>query len=86
MKRRTFTPSQIRYLRERAGKSARLSAVQFDREAVNDVHDKEAEEAEARMKEETAKAAEEKAAEEAAKQAELDSKAAEVEAAHQKNA
>ena len=84
-KRSKVRRNYLSYLRERSGKSARLSAVQFDREAVNDVHDKEAEAAEARMKEELAKEAEAKAVEEAKKQAELDAKAAAVEAAHEKN-
>jgi len=84
-KRSKVRRNYLSYLRERSGKSARLASMKFDREAVNDVHDKEAEEAEARMKEELAKEAEAKAAEEAKKQAELDAKAAEVEAAHQQN-
>jgi large subunit ribosomal protein L19 len=84
-KRSKVRRNYLSYLRNRSGKSARLSAVQFDRESVNDVHDKAAEEAEARMKEEIAKEAEAKLAEEAAKQAELDAKAAEVEAAHKAN-
>ena len=84
-KRSKVRRNYLSYLRNRSGKSARLAATQFDREAVNDVHDKEAEEAEARMKEEVAKEAEAKAAEAAAEQAELDAKAAEVEAAHKAN-
>lgn len=84
-KRSKVRRNYLSYLRDRSGKGARLSGMKFDREAVNDVHDKEAEEAEARMKEELAKEAEAKAAEEAAKQAELDAKAAAVEAAHQQN-
>lgn len=85
-KRSKVRRNYLSYLRERSGKSARLSTVQFDREAVNDVRDKAAEEAEARMKEELAKEAEAKAVEEAKKQADLDAKAAAVEAAHEKNA
>ncbi len=84
-KRSKVRRNYLSYLRERSGKSARLSSVSFDRETVNDVHDKEAEEAEARMKEELAREAEAKAAEEAKKQAELDAKAAAVEAAHEQN-
>ena len=84
-KRSKVRRNYLSYLRLRSGKSARLAAVQFDRESVNDVHDKEAEEAELRMKEEVAKEAEAKAAEAAAAQAELDAKAAEVEAAHKAN-
>ena len=74
------------YLRARTGKGTRLSGVNFDREAVNDVRDLEAEKAEAEMKEAAAKAAEEKAAAEAKEQAELEKKQAEVEAAHKANA
>ena len=50
----------LSYLRKRSGKSARLSAVNFDREAVNKVHDPKAEAEEARLKEEAKKSAEEK--------------------------
>lgn len=84
-KRSKVRRNYLSYLRDRSGKSARLAATQFDREAVNDVRDKEAEAEEARMKEEAAKAAEEKAAEEAKAQAELEKKQAEVEAAHEAN-
>lgn len=75
----------LSYLRERSGKSARLVAKNFDREAVNDVHDAKAEAEAERLKEEAAKAAAEKQAEKEAAQAELDAKAAEVEAAHKAN-
>lgn len=81
-KRSKVRRNYLSYLRARSGKSARLAAVNFDREAVNDVRDLEAEAAEAKMKEEAAKAAEEKAAAEAAEQAELEKKQAAVEAAH----
>lgn len=76
----------LSYLRARSGKSARLTAVQFDREAVNEVHDPKAEAEEARLKEETKKAAEEKQAEKAAEEAELKAKQDAVEAAHKENA
>lgn len=72
----------LSYLRARSGKSARLAAVQFDREAVNDVRDLHAEEEAARLKEEAKAAAEAKAAEKAAEEAELAAKQAEVEARH----
>src|SRR5574344_1061938 len=52
----------LSYLRERSGKSARLASVQFDREKVNDVHDKHAEAEAERLKEAAKEAAEEKAA------------------------
>lgn len=75
----------LSYLRQRSGKSARLTAVQFDREAVNAVRDEHAEEEEARLKELKVKEAEEKAATKAAEEAELAAKAAAVEAAHKAN-
>lgn len=84
-KRSKVRRNYLSYLRERTGKGARLSGVNFDREQVNDVRDREAEALEAKLKEDAAKAAEEKAAQEAAKQAELDAKAAAVEASHKQN-
>lgn len=73
----------LSYLRERSGKSARLTAKNFDRLAVNDIHDDKAEAEAERIKEEAAKVASEKKAEKEAKQAELEAKQAEVEARHQ---
>jgi large subunit ribosomal protein L19 len=73
----------LSYLRQRSGKSARLTAVNFDRLAVNDIHDAHAEAEEARLKEETKAAAEAKHAEKAAENAELEAKQAEVEARHE---
>ncbi len=84
-KRSKVRRNYLSYLRDRTGKGTRLSGVDFDRESVNDVRDLEAEKAEAEMKAAAAKAAEEKAAEEAKAQAELDAKAAAVEAAHAQN-
>jgi large subunit ribosomal protein L19 len=46
----------LTYMRERTGKRARLSSVDFDREAVNAVHDDAAEAEEAAIKEEQAEA------------------------------
>ncbi len=76
----------LSFLRERSGKSARLTSKDFDRKAVNDVHDAKAGAEAERLKEEAAKAAAEKQAEAEKAQAELDAKAAEVEAAHKANA
>lgn len=76
----------LSFLRERSGKSARLNAVDFDRKAVNDVHDAKAEAEAERLKEAAAQAAEEKAAEKAAEEAELKAKQDAVEAAHKENA
>ena len=75
----------LSFLRNRSGKSARLKAVSFDREAVNNVNDKEAEDEAKRIKEEAKVAAEAKAAEKAAEAAELAAKQAEVEARHSEN-
>ena len=75
----------LSYLRDRSGKSARLTAVQFDREAVNAVRDEHAEEEAARLKEEAKKEAEAKQAEKAAADAELEAKQAEVAARHEES-
>lgn len=75
----------LSYLRNRSGKGARLTAVKFDREAVNSVRDEHAEAEEARLKELTAQEAEERHAAKAAEEAELAAKAAEVEARHESN-
>ena len=72
----------LSFLRKRSGKSARLTAKNFDRVAVNNVHDAKAEAEAEHLKEEAAKEAAAKQAEKDAAQAELDAKAAEVEARH----
>ena len=72
----------LSFLRQRSGKSARLTAKNFDRAAVNDIHDAKAEAEAERLKEETAQAAAAKQAEKDAAQAELDAKADEVAARH----
>lgn len=72
----------LSFLRQRSGKSARLTAKNFDRAAVNDIHDAKAEAEAERLKEEAAQAAAVKQAEKDAAQAELDAKAAEVAARH----
>ena len=72
----------LSFLRQRSGKSARLTAKNFDRAAVNDIHDAKAEAEAERLKEETAQAAAAKQAEKDAAQAELDAKATEVAARH----
>lgn len=70
-KRSKVRRKYLTYLRDRSGKSARLTSVTFDREAVNDVRDKEAEKELESIKEEVAAgaeaAAEEKELEEAKK-------------------
>lgn len=84
-KRTKVRRNYLSYLRARSGKSARLTAVSFDREGINSVVDKHAEEEAAKLAEATAKAAEEEAAKKAAAEAELAAKAAAVEAAHKAN-
>ena len=81
-KRSKVRRNYLTYMRARAGKSARLTGVDFDREAVNDIHDEAAEAEEAKLKEEAAKAAEEKAAEKAAEEAENEAKVAAALASH----
>lgn len=75
----------LSYLRNRSGKSARLTAVDFDRKSVNDIHDAKAEAEAERLKEEAAKAAAEKQAEAEQAQAELEAKQKAVEEAHKAN-
>ena len=72
----------LSFLRNRSGKSARLKALNFDRESVNDVRDEAAEAEEIRLKELAKAEAEAKQAEKAAAEAELAAKQAEVEARH----
>jgi hypothetical protein len=72
-------------MRARTGKSARMSGVDFDREAVNAVHDAAVEAEEAKLKEEVAKEAAAKAEAKAAEDAELEAKAAAVQASHEQN-
>ena len=68
-KRSKVRRNYLTYMRERTGKSSRLTGVDFDREAVNTVRDEAAEKAEAEAKAakeaEAAAKAEEKAKEEA---------------------
>jgi large subunit ribosomal protein L19 len=85
MKRGKVRRNYLTYLRERAGKSARLTGREFDK-SINDVRDPEAERLAEEAKLAAQKAAEEKAAAKAAEEAELAAKQAEVEAAHAENA
>lgn len=77
-KRSKVRRNYLSYMRDRTGKAARLTGVDFDQTAVNAVVDKKAEEEEAKLAEETAKAAEAEAAKKAAEEAEFDKKAAEI--------
>lgn len=85
VKRSKVRRKYLTYLRDRAGKSARLSAVDFDRNAVNDVHDKAAEKEEEKLHEQVAAAAEADVEKKQAEDAKLEQKAAEVTARHEEN-
>lgn len=57
VKRSKVRRNYLSYMRARTGKSARLAAMAFDKEAVNAVHDVKAEAEEEKLKEEVAAAA-----------------------------
>lgn len=75
VKRSKVRRNNLSYMRERTGKSARLTGMAFDKEAVNDVHDAQAEAEEEKLKEETAAAAEAEAEKKAAAEAKAEAKA-----------
>ncbi len=81
-KRSKVRRNYLTYMRERTGKAARLTSVDFDRNAVNNVHDKAAEEEEAKLAAEKAEAAEAGAAKKAAEEAEREAKVQAAVAAH----
>lgn len=81
-KRSKVRRNYLTYMRDRTGKSARLTSIDFDREAVNTVRDPEAEKAEAEAKAAAAAEAEAKQAEKAEAEAELEKKAEAALAAH----
>jgi large subunit ribosomal protein L19 len=85
-KRSKVRRNYLTYMRERTGKSARLTGVDFDRGAVNSVHDKKAEEEEAKLAAEKAAAAEAEAAKKAEEDAKQEAKVAAALAAHDKAA
>lgn len=84
-KRSKVRRNYLSYMRKRTGKAARLSSVDFDREAVNAIHDEAAEAEEAKLKEEKAKEAAAKAEEKAKEEAENEAKVAAAMAAHGKS-
>jgi len=81
-KRSKVRRNYLTYMRERTGKSARLTGVAFDRDAVNVIHDEKAEAEEEKLHEQVAKDAEIKAAKEAEEKAKEDAKAEAALAAH----
>jgi large subunit ribosomal protein L19 len=74
-KRSKVRRNYLSYMRSRTGKSARMTGVEFDRDAVNDIHDAAAEAEEAKLHEQVAKEAAAKAEEKAAAGAEQEAKA-----------
>lgn len=84
-KRSKVRRNYLSYMRQRTGKAARLTGVDFDRAAVNNIQDTAAQKEEEALKAQAAEEAKEKAADEAAKQAELDAKASEVLARHEES-
>lgn len=85
-KRSKVRRNYLTYMRQRTGKSARMSGVEFDRDAVNTIHDEKAEAEEEKLKEETAAAAEADAAKKAEEEAKLAAKAELALAAHEQSA
>jgi large subunit ribosomal protein L19 len=81
-KRSKVRRNYLTYMRERTGKSARLTSVEFDRNAVNSVHDTAAEEEEAKIAAEKAAEAEAEAAKKAAEEAEREAKVQAALASH----
>src|SRR5574338_1364528 len=82
-KRSKVRRNYLTYMRQRTGKAARLTSVDFDRQGVNNIRDIEAEKAEAEAKAQVAAEAEAKTAEKAKEQAELDAKAEAALKAHE---
>jgi large subunit ribosomal protein L19 len=85
-KRSKVRRNYLTYMRKLTGKSARLTGVEFDREAVNTVRDSAAEAEEEKLREETVKAAEAEAAKKAAEEAENEAKVQAALAAHEQAA
>jgi len=81
-KRSKVRRNNLSYMRKRTGKSARMTGMAFDREAVNTIHDAKAEAEEEKLKEEVAAAAEAEAAKKAEEEAKLEAKAEAALAAH----
>ena len=82
-KRSKVRRNNLSYMRNLTGKSARLTGVDFDRQAVNDIRDIAAEQAEEEAKAAVIAEAEAKAAKKAAEEAELKAKQDAVTAAHE---
>ena len=85
-KRSKVRRNYLSYMRERTGKAARMTGIDFDKDAVNAVHDEALEAEEAKIHEQKAAEAAVKAEEKAKEEAALAAKQAEVEARHQEAA
>ncbi|HEY8999019.1 MAG TPA: 50S ribosomal protein L19 [Candidatus Saccharimonadales bacterium] len=75
-KRSKVRRNYLTYMRTRTGKAARMTGVDFDREAVNTIHDAKAEAEEEKLHEEVEAAAKAKLEAEAAKEAATEAKVA----------
>ena len=75
-KRSKVRRNYLTYMRQRTGKSARMTGVVFDKESVNAIHDEQAEKEEEKLHEKVAAEAEAKAAKEAEAKAKEDAKVA----------
>ncbi len=82
-KRSKVRRNYLSYMRKLTGKSARLTGIDFDKNAVNTIHDAKAEQEEAKLHEEVAAAAEAEAAAKAAEEAKLEAKAEAALAKHE---
>jgi large subunit ribosomal protein L19 len=82
-KRSKVRRNYLSYMRERTGKAARMTGVDFDREAVNTIHDAKAEAEEEKLREEVEAAAKAKLEAEAAKEAATEAKVAAALKAHE---
>lgn len=82
VKRSKVRRNYLSYMRKLTGKSARISGIDFDKEAVNTIDDKEAEVEEAKIQEQAEAAHDADAAEEAKEKAKEEAKADEALAKH----
>jgi large subunit ribosomal protein L19 len=81
-KRSKVRRNYLTYMRDRTGKAARLTSVDFDRRAVNEIRDEAAEEVEAKIAAEKAAVAEAEAAKKATAEAEREAKVQAALASH----
>lgn len=85
-KRSKVRRNYLTYMRERTGKSTRLVGTEFDKNAVNAIHDEAAEAEEEKLKEKVAQQAEAEAEKKAEEEAKLEAKAEAAIAQHQEAA